>query len=58
MSQSFTNQEDEGQAKVTGFVPNDRGLHEKNCSDSEMKLENQASSFNFSNFHCKIIFLI
>ncbi|CAL5197269.1 unnamed protein product [Lathyrus oleraceus] len=43
MSQSFTNQEDEDQAKVTGFVPNDRGLHEKNCSDSEMKLENQGA---------------
>lgn len=46
ISQSSSNQKDENQAKVTGFVSNNRGFHKSN-SDSETKQENQVSSFTF-----------
>jgi len=47
ISQSSTNQKDENQAKVTGFVSNNRGFLKSNHSDSETKQENQVSSFTF-----------
>lgn len=57
ISQSCTNQKDKNEAKVTGSVSNNRGLHERNNSDSDTKLENQVSSFNFGDFNSFIVIL-
>ncbi|KEH20214.1 phosphoribulokinase/uridine kinase-like protein [Medicago truncatula] len=47
ISQSSSNQKDENQAKVTGFVSNNRGFHKSN-SDSETKQENQGAITHLS----------
>ncbi|XP_057421373.1 inorganic pyrophosphatase TTM2-like isoform X2 [Lotus japonicus] len=43
MSQSCTNQRDKNQAKVTGYVSNNRVLHERDNSDSVTNLANQGA---------------